>query len=161
MGLVRTHPFEQGEVESALMDGLRNGAQRPQLGSRKAAGPQFVVGAGEEGVAAHVGQARGEASVNGLGAGGRDLLRDDNPGEPGKARRAVAQGRGACFGRETGDEFPVGVEKQGEGVRKGGFVVERAQGHCGGGSGLAGAGHSLFGRDLARSRFARHFPGRH
>ena len=86
-----------GEIikrQIALRDGLGDGAQRPDLRRGKAAGaPKPRHRPREASARRERGSVRSPAPRSPWRSRGRDLLRDDDGGEAGETRIALAQGR--------------------------------------------------------------------
>ena len=93
---VRIHRGQSVEVERPAVHCVCNRAQRSHLRGRQPAGAQVLVACGEQRGRVNVGEARFQAAMNGRGARGRHLLRDDDPGEAGQAGGAFAHRRRSC-----------------------------------------------------------------
>ena len=125
MRLLRREGRQAGEVERTGFDGRSKRPQGAHFGQGQAAGAQSVVFSGEKAGRTQRRKIRLDPLENGVGARRRDLLRDDDPTEAGKARFAAAQRRRPRRCDQLADE--IGIERQqlgdGRGERR--FAVDQ------------------------------------
>lgn|SRR5579883_210698 len=96
MGVFGAEEGEAGKVERAKLDGLGQRAQSAHLWRREAAGAERGVVGSENTGGAERAQIGLDPLEDRIGAGGRDLLRDNDPNKTGESGFAAAQGRRAA-----------------------------------------------------------------
>ena len=113
MRVVGGHVDERREVELAAVDRLGDGLERADFRRREADARKLCRARAQHRDVVERIERGFEPSPDRLGAGGRELLRDHDGGEPGEAVRTLAQRRPSGE-RERVLEALVGLDQRGE-----------------------------------------------
>jgi len=122
MGFVGRQIDQAGKIEFAFVDGFGEGFQGLDFAGGQPGAHEFIAAGTQDRRVIQWVERGGEPAEDRLGAGGRELLRDHDRGEAGKAIRASPQRRTAGD-RQDLSEPRIRGKKTGEGPIEIGFGV--------------------------------------